>query len=474
MLELKNHCQWNLISVSMTIFDQISPLDYRYATEEKILKYLSEEARVKYQAKVEAALAQTLAKHGICSEEAAKEITEASEKVTAEKVYAEEKRIKHDIRALANIIRDQVSDKAKPFVHFSATSYDIVDTSSALRFKEATDELMLPILLELEKAFIELAEREAETIQVGRTHGQHAEPITFGFAIAEYVSRLGGRIRAIENAKEGLVGQFSGAVGAYNASRLFVKDPEEFEKDLLKSLGLKPGSHSTQIVEGEPLADLIHAYISCFSVIANFADDMRNLQRTEISEVAESFGKQQVGSSTMPHKRNPITFENIKSMWKQFMPRMSTVYMDQISEHQRDLTNSASARFLPEILAALYVTSKKLTKVVNNMVVDKESMNRNFNFAADKIVAEPLYLLLAAKGHEDAHEYVRKLTLEAGERKIALEKVIEEKKDTELKPYFEKFNDEQKELLRDPSKYIGISAEKAKSVCAYWKKELKL
>lgn len=462
---------------TIELFDNISPLDYRYYGREKeifelLKKFLSENARISYMAKVEAALAKALAKKEICSQSIASEIEEASKKVSAEEVYLEEDKIKHDVRALANCIRAKVSEKAKPFVHFSATSYDIVDTANALRFKDCTEQAILPVLLEFEKTLIEIALREKETLQIGRTHGQHAEPITFGFAIAGYASRLGNRIKAIETAKNNLVGKFSGAVGAYNASSLFFENPLEFEQAVLAELNLKPSISSTQVVEAEPLTDLMHAFVSCFSVLANIADDMRNLQRSEICEIGEQFEAKQVGSSTMPQKRNPINFENVKSFYKQFMPRMMTVYLDQISEHQRDLTNSASQRFLNEICAALYVSVQRLNKVMKKMSVDKANMQKNFEQNSGLIVAEPLYILLAFFGHPDAHETVRKLTLKAQAEKKPLQEII--KNEQELQSYIKKFSAKQKQLLEDPKHYTGIAACKTEKICGHWKKELGL
>ena len=337
---------------SIPLFDNISPLDYRYygrdeKTKEKLKPYLSEEGAVRYLAKVEAALTRTLAKKGICTKAIADEVEKASAQVTAQEVYEEEDRIKHNIRALANSIRKRVSDKAKPYVHFTTTSHDIICTSDAARFKDFSNNVLIPALANLERTLIYLALREKDTLQIGRTHGQHAEPITFGFAIAQYVSRIGTRIKAIQRTANNLRGKIAGAVGAYNASSLFFDDPESFEEDVLNELKLKPSPISTQVVEAEYMTDFVHSITSCFGVLANLADDMRHLQRSEIGEVGEYFEAKQVGSSTMPHKRNPINFENVKSMWKEFMPRMNTVYMDQICEHQRDLTNSATSRFIP-------------------------------------------------------------------------------------------------------------------------------
>lgn len=460
----------------MDIFDTISPLDYRYYGRDKVaferLKpYLSENALIKYMAKVEAALTSVLAQRKMCSNEIAKDIEKACAEITAKEVYEEEDKIRHNVRALVNCIRKKVSDEAKPYVHFTATSHDVICTAEAARYRDATNDIVIPTLLELEKTLISIARREKETLQIGRTHGQHAEPITFGFTLASFVSRLGNRIVAIREAANNLRGKIAGAVGAYNAASLF-GDALGFERIVLAQLDLKPSTHSTQIVEPEYITDYVHSCISCFSVLANCADDMRHLQRSEIAEVGEEFGEKQVGSSTMPHKRNPISFENVKSLYKAIMPRMSTVYLDQISEHQRDLTNSASSRFTAEIVAALVIAALRLTKAMKKLVVDKKNMRENFMKNKDFIIAEPLYILLAYHKHPDAHESVRKLTLKAQQEGTPLPELVF--KDEELRPYLKKFSEAQMRILKNPETYTGIAAEKTEEVCSYWERELKL
>ncbi|MEJ6950489.1 adenylosuccinate lyase [Natronospora cellulosivora (SeqCode)] len=462
--------------IRRNIFENISPLDHRYSLRkeefEDIVKYLSEKAKINYQAKVELALVKVLARQGICSQAIAKEIEEAIKNISPEEVYQEESKTRHNIRALVNCIQSKVSKEARPYVHFTTTSFDIVDTANSLRLKEVSEKVIEPTLRKLVKILMDLALREKDTVQVGRTHGQHAVPVTFGFAIAEYVSRLGNRIDEIETSSRLLKGKISGAVGAYNASHLFFDDPEEFEYQVLDELGLTPATHSTQIVEPEYTADFIHALISCFGVLASLSDDMRHLQRSEIAEIGEYFDKDQVGSSTMPHKRNPINYENVKSLWKEFMPRMNTVYMDQLSEHQRDLTNSASARFIPEIIAGLMAALNRLIRVFSKVAVDHQNIKKNFDMNKEMIVAEPLYILLASHGHPDAHEVVRKLTLEAQEKDEPLRNLIVEKE--ELKTYWDKFSEKQKELLVNPEKYIGIAAKKTERVVEFWSNKLNL
>ncbi|NLW47271.1 MAG: adenylosuccinate lyase [Firmicutes bacterium] len=457
------------------IFLNLSPLDHRYYASNQSLftelaDFFSENAYIRYELKVEAALARVLAKRGFCSQGVADEIIKACNQVEPEEVYLEEEIIKHSIRALVNCIQRRVSDEAKPFVHFTTTSVDIMDTATAMRFKEATEKVVLPRVMDLERILINITRREKDTLQVGRTHGQHAVPVTFGFAMAEYVSRFGSRIELIKQTAQNLRGKIAGAVGAYNASSLFFDDPFEFETEILWELGLKPSEYSNQIVAPEYLTDYIHAIISAFGVLANLADDIRNLQRTEISEVGEAFEANQVGSSTMPQKRNPWNFEHVKSMWKEFMPRMITIYADQISEHQRDLTNSASGRFVPEIVVGFVAEVDRLSRVLSKLVVDRERMARNFEYTKEMVIAEPLYILLASMGHPAAHEAVRLLTLESQKTGKTLRELLVER--TELLAYWEKLTPSQREVLENPAKYVGKAAEKVDKICDNWEKRL--
>ncbi len=461
----------------ISIFDCVSPLDFRYygadeQLKEQLAPHMSERGRVRSEALVEAAAVQALANLGVCSQQIAQEVRDAVERVAPEVVAEEERRIHHNIRALVNVMRAEVSPDARPYIHLCLTSFDVIDTAMAWRFKTATQEVVVPWLLDLEQVLIDLARREKDTLQIGRTHGQHAEPITFGFAVAEYVSRLGGRIEAVRATADNLRGKISGAVGAYNASSLLLDDPQQFEREVLDQLELAASPYSTQIVEAEFLTDYIHALVSTFGVLASLADDMRHLQRTEIAEVGEAFESEQVGSSTMPHKRNPWNFENVKSMWKAFAPRMQTVYADQLSEHQRDLTNSASGRFLSEVVVALVCTTKRLHRVMSRLVTDSERMQKNFATTAEMVPAEPAYILLAAAGHPDAHEAVRKLTLEAQRTGRPFVELLASSE--ELAPYLQDFTESQRALLRDPSLYTGIAAQKTVEVCKMWEERLGL
>ncbi|MFW6381051.1 MAG: lyase family protein [Bacillota bacterium] len=456
-----------------SLFDNVSPLDHRYSRGEgfeEYSRYFSERARITYQARVEAALVQGWARRGLCPEAAAEEVARAADRITVEEVYQEEEKTRHDVRGLVNCLQRKVNREVRPLIHLTATSYDIVDTANSLRYQEANRELVIPVLTRLEEQLMEIALREKSTLQIGRTHGQHAVPLTFGFALAEYVSRLGGRLLEIKKQGNRLKGKLSGAVGAYNAGSLLLEDPQRFEEEVLAELGLEPSPHSTQIVEPEFMVDYIHTLVSCFGVLANMADDLRHLQRTEIMETGEYFAEDQVGSSTMPHKRNPINYENVKSMWKQFMPRMMTLYQDQLSEHQRDLTNSASGRFVPEIVIGLLLSARRLTRVLSRLGVDENNLQENFRSNAGLIGAEPLYILLAYHGHPQAHEAVRKLTLEAEESGKTLVELVQNNE--QLAEYWQQLTEEQQQVIKNPEQYTGRAEAKTEEIVAYWRQKL--
>ena len=315
------------------IFENLSCIDHRYSLSEKdafdgLSKYISEQASIRSCAKCEAALVKAHLKvRGQLTDEIAKTLDSVAENIDPEEVYTEEEKTKHNIRALVNVMKTKVNAEIGPLVHLGATSVDILDTALSCRMRDVTQNVVLPELRQLEKYLCEIAERECATPQVGRTHGQHAVPITFGWSIAEFVSRLGKSILRIEELSNDLVGKLAGPVGSYNGPSMIVKDPEELERIYTEFLGLKPSEYSNQLVEPEHVLRLLLEMNVAFGIIANLADDLRNLQRSEIGEVFEYFASTQVGSSTMPQKRNPWNSEHVKSLWKAMCPRVITFYI---------------------------------------------------------------------------------------------------------------------------------------------------
>ncbi len=454
---------------SRNIFKNLSPLDHRYYLSNRVLfdrlsSYLSEEAVVKYCLKVELVLLEThVGMHRRDYRKFTGLIHTLTDTITPEMVYEEEEKTQHNLRALVNVIKRNVPDEISNFVHLGATSVDILDTAQALRMRDVMRKVIIPLLLDLLADIIHLAEQEAATPQVGRTHGQHAVPLTLGFSFAEFVARLGKSIIRLETLSSDLRGKFAGAVGAYNASSLLVKDPLDFERQFLEKLGIEPAEYSTQMVEPEYLLRLLLEVNTAFGILANLADDLRHLQRTEIDELREFFSETQVGSSTMPQKRNPWNSEHVKSLWKAFSPRVMTFYMDQISEHQRDMSNSASGRFTADYIAGFADAAARMRKIITTIKVDRERLLDNMTLHGDMVLAEAAYILLALSGDSDAHERIRVITLQCektGEKLITAMK-RDEKVWNLVKTQLEKTTGEKaEEFFSNPRNYRGKAVEK--------------
>ncbi len=470
------------------IFLNISPLDHRYSLSEEVVfqslvPWISEEASVAACVKAEIALiiAHLLVRGGLTPAVRA-ELERAGAAVESAEVYAEEEKTRHFIRALVNVLKRKMPPEYAPLVHLGATSVDILDTGLSWRMAGLTREVVLPLLKKLELLLCDFTDREAETPQVGRTHGQHAVPITLGFAFAEYVSRLGKSIIEIERLSKNLKGKLAGAVGAYNAVSMIAQDPEELERLYLAELGLEPSEHSTQLVEPEYLLRLLLEFNVAFGIIANLADDLRNLQRSEIGELRENFAADQVGSSTMPQKRNPWNSEHVKSLWKAFMPRVTTFFMDQISEHQRDLSNSASQRFIADYAAGFCLAVSRMASVIEGLGADRERLAANLRGEESGgipggILAEPAYILLAETGVSGAHEVIRAITLKAERDKLTFAQALAAETDVldrigrkmaELGIVNSK--EEALSFFEKPECYNGIAAKKAKQLAQKYKK----
>jgi adenylosuccinate lyase len=292
-------------------------------------------------------------------------------------------------------------------------------------------------------------------------------PITFGFAIAEYVSRLGENIQALKELSSILKGKFSGAVGAYNALSIFIEDPFKFESALLAKLDIQPADYSTQIIPAEGYVRLIDEMAISAGIMANLGHDMRHLQRTEIAEVREAFEAGQTGSSTMAHKRNPWNFENVISMSKQVTAQLVNANLNLPSEHQRDLTDSASARFYGLVLASVASMAKRLNSVMQKLEVDEDNMAKNLKMSGGAIAAEPLYLLLEKYGHTTGHEVSKSLAHQSLESNRSLYEVASS--DASIEAYFSKFSDNERLIIQEPEKYYtGLAAKKARLISDRW------
>ncbi len=392
--------------------------------------------------------------------------------ITTREVDSVERNItKHDIRALVRLMQAILPPPLRRWAHTPFTSYDPLDSARALTFVRAQQNV---VGLKAKRAIFllsEMVEKYATQVQIGRTHGQHALPITVGFWLATILQRWVYNARKLEEHTAEIVGKISGAVGAYNAQR-GLQFPTSFEAKVLEKVGLTPAPISTQILPPEPLAYYLHACVQLSAAIAQFARDCRQLMRTEIGEVREEFVAGQVGSSTMAHKRNPITFENTEGMYIRTKNEFGKVLDTLISEHQRDLVGSCVYRDFPAIVVNVVVQLENLLRenaaavpFLSRISIDADACQRNASISSHLVMAEPIYLALQMAGYRgDAHDVVNRTLVpvaqSSGQQLITvLEEICVD--DDELRSALEGIPTEVRSLLHHPEQYTGRASEKA-------------
>jgi adenylosuccinate lyase len=432
----------------------VCPLDFRYGRKE-IKDVFGETSKLQYLLNVEAALARAHAAVGNISKKAAAEISKkASVKyVTVKRVAEIEKETRHDIMAVTKALSEVCSGDAGKYVHLGATSYDIVDTANALQFAEATD-LVKSQVKQLRVTLVSLAKEYKKTIMVGRTHGQFSIPITFGLKMAVYAMEVDRHLERLYECKSRLlVGKMSGAVGTGAAMG---KHALKIQELVMVDLKLGTEMAATQIVGRDRYIELLSVLANIASSMEKFATEIRNLQRSEIAEVSEAFeAKKQVGSSTMPQKRNPILCEQICGLARVIRSFIIPAYENAIQWHERDLCNSSSERFiLPHSLIMTDWIVFQMNKVFKNLQVYPERMRQNLETAKGLPMAEAVMTKLIQKGmgRGDAHELVRTCSLKAvDEDKQLLSVLLEHPKITEL------LKKKELEDVMNPRNYLGVS-----------------
>jgi adenylosuccinate lyase len=432
----------------------VCPLDFRYGRKE-IKKVFGETSKLQYLLDVEAALARAHAAVGNISKKAADEISKkASVKyVTVKRVNEIEKETRHDIMAVTKALSEVCSGDAGKYVHLGATSYDIVDTANALQFAHATD-LIKAQVRELRVTLVGLAKEYKNTIMAGRTHGQYSIPITFGLKTAVYAMEVDRHLERLHECKSRLlVGKMSGAVGSGAAMG---KHALKIQELVMADLKLGTEEAATQIVGRDRYIELLSVLANIASSMEKFATEIRNLQRSEIGEVCEAFeAKKQVGSSTMPQKRNPILCEQVCGLARVIRSFIIPAYENAIQWHERDLCNSSSERFiLPHSLIMTDWIVFQMNKVFRNLQVYPERMRENLENSKGLPMAEAVMTKLVEKGmgRGEAHELVRTCSLKAAsENKQLLSALLENPKVTKL------LKKKELEEVMNPRNYLGVS-----------------
>ena len=431
----------------------VSPLDYRYGRDEA--KHIwSREGRHTRQLEVERALVWAHCQLGRVSVEDYDKVADIADPgiVTADRVDEIEAETKHDIMALTKAMAEAAGD-AGWCIHLGATSNDIVDSAVALQIKDSIV-MQRDALKQLMGTMCEIAERERDTVMLGRTHGQAAVPITFGLKVAVWVDEFSRHLERLgELASRATTGKFLGAVGtgAAQGDQAF-----ELQSLIMGELGLGTPVATTQVVGRDRYIEWVGWMANVATSVEKVLQEVRNLQRTEIAEVAEAFDTdKQVGSSTMAHKRNPITSENACGLARIVRSMIVPSYENALLWHERDLANSSAERFtLSHSMILLDDILAKTDRVLSNLVVDSSRMRANIDSQKGLVMAEKVMLALVDRGvaRDEAHEMLREASMVALSSGDTLEAVCA--KDSGISGIFD--SAELSELFR-PEGHLGHS-----------------
>lgn len=448
----------------------ILPIDTgRYGSPE-MLKNFDEKNRLQKMLDVEAALAWAHSQVGNISKTDAVVITEkASIKyVKLKRVKEIENETKHDIMALVRALSEKCGSSSA-YVHLGATSSDILDTATALQLKEAVN-IIEKRLNDLESVLLDHSRKYKQSVMMGRTHGQHALPTTLGFKFAVWTREIARHIQRLQECKERLlVGKMSGAVGTQAGLGL---GAIKIQKLVMEKLGIKSSEISTQIIQRDRYAELTCILAILASSLDNIASEVRELQRPEIGEVFESFEqKKQVGSSTMPHKRNPMISERICGLAKILRSLVSPALENVPTWHERDLTQSSCERFvIPEECILIDYMLILMIKVMKGLKVDEKKMQKNMEITQGRMMSEAVMLALAKKGlgRQKAHEITRQLAIKSYTEKRIFKEILKENKIVQ-----NTLSSTEIEDVMNPTNYLGTALEQIDIVIKMTQQERK-
>ena len=433
----------------------VSPLDYRYGRPEA-KEIWSREGRHSRQLEVERALVWAHCQLGRVSAEHYDMIADISDPgiVTADRVDEIEAETRHDIMALTKAMAEKAGEAAW-CIHLGATSNDIVDSAVALQIRDSI-KLQRQSLKILLATLCDLAERERDTVMLGRTHGQAAVPITFGLKIAVFTDEFRRHlVRLDELESRAITGKFLGAVGTGAAQG---ENAKELQQLILQHLGLTVPVATTQVVGRDRYIEWVGWMANVAASVEKLLQEVRNLQRSEIAEVGEWFDvEKQVGSSTMAHKRNPITAENASGLARIVRSMIIPSYENALLWHERDLANSSSERFtLSHAMILLDDILTKSDRVMSKCVVDAERMLANIESQNGLVMAEKIMLALVDEGiHRDqAHEILRAASMIAVAENRHLREICCE--DESVRGVF---SEDELDQLFEPSSHLGVSGE---------------
>jgi adenylosuccinate lyase len=379
----------------------------RYSRPE-MARIWSEENKFATWLAVEIAASEVLAERGVVPAEAVAAI-KARARFDVARIEEIEREVQHDVIAFVSNLAENVGPEGR-FIHYGLTSSDVVDTALAMLMRDALGLVLADVdaLMAVTKA---RAHEFKHAPMIGRTHGVHAEPMTFGLKLALWHSQLRRDRRRLERARKTIsVGKLSGAVGTF--SHL----PPEVEEAVCAQLGLRPAAISSQVLQRDQHAEVMSALALCAASLETFATEIRALQKTELREVEEPFGKGQKGSSAMPHKRNPVGCEQVTGLARLVRANALAALENVALWHERDISHSSVERVIvPDSFLALDHMLRRFTGILEGLVVNVERMRRNLDAGRGLVFSGQLLLELTAKGmrREDAYRIVQGHAMEA-------------------------------------------------------------
>jgi adenylosuccinate lyase len=380
----------------------------------------SEERKLDFWLEVELAVVDAWVELEVVPIDAARRIRASVEAPTPEQVVERERQTGHDLAAFVDLVAGGLGDDGR-FVHYGLTSSDVVDTALALQIQHA-GLLLLEALDGAVAAVIARAEERRHTLTIGRTHGVHAEPTTFGLKLAGWAFELDRGRRRLRRALEGLrVGKLSGAVGTYATTH------PELERIACERLGLEPDPASTQILQRDRHAELLSALAVVAASLERFATEIRHLARTEVREVEEPFAEGQKGSSAMPHKRNPITAERICGLARVVRSGALVGLENMALWHERDISHSSAERIvLPDAFLALDYMLDRFTWLVAGLVVHAERMRANLEATGGVFFSQRLLLALVDSGlpRDEAYRLVQRHAMRAWDEGLDFRELV--------------------------------------------------
>ena len=432
----------------------ILPIDNgRYGTKE-MMEIFSEQKKVNYQLEIEGAAAISQSEIKLIPKGVGKKILKAatSGKITVKRIKQLEAKSDHDTAALVESLSEKCTKDAKPWIHYGLTSNDLVDTSNSMQMRDALD-IIEPKVAKMALILAKKAIKHGKVPAVGRTHGQHASIISFGLKFANWSAEMAKHIERIEEIKKRIL--ICKTLGVVGTGSLMGAKSLEVQKRVAKRLKLFPAEVTTQVVPRERYAEYVFELALIGATLEKIAIEIRNLQRTEIGEVAEQFKKGQMGSSAVPVKRNPIKSERVSSLSKLVRSQVAVAFENIPLWHERDLSNSANERFIiPTVSILVDEMLETMTRIVLNLMINEKRIVENLYITKGQIFAEFVLEALIKKGipRFEAYKDVQRVAFEANDKGIYYIDAIKNDK-----AFTSKLTDKEIDSIFSPEKHLGAS-----------------